>query len=284
MIISFSGKIKSGKDECAKIVQYLTSYLYQEQHKTYEEFLKSSFYNQRNNESGPEWEIKKWAGAVKQVCSILLNIPVEDFEKESVKDRVLGKEWNQPAYYRAEYNAPEPSFLPEYIKFPTADAILQEIVPAWAGIKAWEYHLEKLQNLKETHDTCYAEIGQYNVTYYPEEPITIRWMLQNVGTNAMRHVIHQNVWINCLMAYYLSDEDGDYPTWIITDTRFPNEANAVVSNKGINIRIARCLPVVHEKSTVCRRLLCSSRTPSSWRYVPSSSAVLSVRMRNRRHK
>lgn len=234
MILSVSGKIKSGKDECAKIVQYLTT----------DNTNDSQIINYHDHALSiyeSSWKVKKWAYAVKQVCSLLLNIPVEDFEKEEVKDRVLGKEWNQPAYYRAEYDSPEPIFLTRYLKFPTVEAILTDFDYECDRICTYDHYYEKLQNLKETYNSCYVELGQYNITYIPEQPITIRWLLQNVGTNAMRDVIHQNVWVNCLMNQYTCDEDMDYPSWIITDTRFPNEASAVKEKNGINIRINRSL-------------------------------------------
>ena len=37
----------------------------------------------------------------------------------------------------------------------------------------------------------------------------------------------------------VDDIPYEYPNWIITDTRFPNEADAVKSRDGINIRIER---------------------------------------------
>lgn len=94
--------------------------------------------------------------------------------------------------------------------------------------------------------------------------LTPRLMLQLIGTECMREVIHPNVWVNALMSKYLpaaslqliemdfgkSDyvkEVGNpiptgYPNWIITDMRFPNELNAVRSKSGINIRINRNCP------------------------------------------
>jgi hypothetical protein len=64
--------------------------------------------------------------------------------------------------------------------------------------------------------------------------------------------LHENTWVNATLADYKkeSSECGtssigtivncvDYPNWIITDTRFPNEAEAIKKAGGIVIRINR---------------------------------------------
>ena len=71
------------------------------------------------------------------------------------------------------------------------------------------------------------------------QPMTVRDFLQKLGTDAMRTGLHTNVWVNALMADYITDDDGDLPNWIITDTRFPNEAQAIKDKGGIIIRVHR---------------------------------------------
>ena len=73
-------------------------------------------------------------------------------------------------------------------------------------------------------------------------PLTVREFLQNLGTNAMRNGLHDNVWVNALMADYKlieygDDEQGHYPNWVITDVRFPNEAKAIKDKEGIILRV-----------------------------------------------
>lgn len=70
-IIGVSGRIGHGKDAVGDIIRGL-----------------------RNNSYGQgTWQIKKFAYKLKQIVSILTGIPVEDLEKQEVKDRVLGEEW-----------------------------------------------------------------------------------------------------------------------------------------------------------------------------------------------
>ena len=88
--------------------------------------------------------------------------------------------------------------------------------------------------------------------YILEETLTPRKMLQLLGTEAGREIIHPNIWVNALMAEYQNNlqvikskagENGftkeDKHSWIITDVRFPNEAEAVKKAGGILIRINR---------------------------------------------
>ena len=86
-------------------------------------------------------------------------------------------------------------------------------------------------------------------------PMTYREFLQKLGTEAMRDGLHTNVWVNALFADYkraldlVKSEDpkydlkveevGEYPNWIITDMRFPNEMEAVKEKEGITIRVNR---------------------------------------------
>jgi hypothetical protein len=79
--------------------------------------------------------------------------------------------------------------------------------------------------------------------------MTVRTLLQRLGTEAMRDGLHANVWVNALFADYIPvvkewDELGndtlvEYPNWIITDMRFPNEMEAVKLRFGITIRVVR---------------------------------------------
>ena len=70
MILSFSGRIGSGKDTAAQIVQEL--------------------YPEMN------WQIKGFADKLRQVASLFLGIPPEELKKQEVKEWVLSREWADP--------------------------------------------------------------------------------------------------------------------------------------------------------------------------------------------
>lgn len=78
-----------------------------------------------------------------------------------------------------------------------------------------------------------------------EKQMDIRTFLQKLGTEAVRDGLHTNAWVNALFSdYKLENHSGPtrdmrYPKWIITDCRFPNEAQAVKDKGGIIIRVNR---------------------------------------------
>ena len=100
------------------------------------------------------------------------------------------------------------------------------------------------------------ESQEFKKTQMSEEwGMTYREFLQKLGTEAMRDNLHINVWINALFADYrpINDElrqsmgnvidysNCEWPNWIITDTRFPNEMDAVKKRKGLVIKVERSL-------------------------------------------
>lgn len=60
-------------------------------------------------------------------------------------------------------------------------------------------------------------------------------MLQLIGTEALRDNLHHNVWVNALFADYKKDVS----LWVIDDVRFANEAETILKNNGILIRLTR---------------------------------------------
>ena len=166
MIIGINGYSNSGKDAVGAIIQYLQCS--PPIQVTIEEICaKYSDYEELLDEQS-EWEIRKFAGKLKDIASHLTGIDIEDFEDQEFKKTLLRSEWG----------------------------------------------------------------------------MTVREFLQKLGTDALRTGLHDNVWVNALMADYKLIEYGDdeqphLPNWIITDCRFPNEAQAIKDKGGIIIRIDR---------------------------------------------
>jgi hypothetical protein len=107
---------------------------------------------------------------------------------------------------------------------------------------------------------------------YIESKMSVRDMLQKLGTEAMRNGLHPDVWVNALFADYKDvkqSEDGlihekygehditivpnpilwkkYYPNWIISDLRFPNEYDAIKKKGGLCIKVVR--PVVNKSTS-----------------------------------
>jgi hypothetical protein len=172
-IIGVNGKIGSGKDTVGKIIQYLTSE-YRDKYNFIEWQDRVENYGSSTHS---KFEVKKFAGKLKEIAFLLTGKPVENFEEQNFKKLNMGSAWN----------------------------------------------------------------------------MTYREFLQKLGTEAMRNGLHEDVWVNALFADYkakwvptgdsVAEEDvsleKEYPNWIITDMRFPNELESVVERQGITIRVVR---------------------------------------------
>jgi hypothetical protein len=185
-IIAINGKISSGKDTVGRIIQYLTS-----EYKDKYDFIewRDRVENYGSNTYSP-FEIKKYAGKLKTIASLLTGIPVEKFEDQEFKKTLLGSEWG---------------------------------------------------TVKKNPLNSIPVFGNVNFLHM----MSVRELLQKLGTEAMREGLHENVWVNALFADYIpySTRGSDYEqiqsNWIITDMRFPNEMEAVKERKGITIRVVR---------------------------------------------
>ena len=187
MIIGINGKIGAGKDTIGSIIQYLTDKNVKGM--SFEDWYASNVYSVY--QATGKWEIKKYAGKLKQIASLLTGIPVEKFEDQEFKQKHMGLQWK----------------------------------------------------------------------------MTYREFLQKLGTEAIRDGLHPNAWVNALFADYKKEGGsegeervasdggyystpsykGQYPNWIVTDMRFPNELEAVEEREGITIRVTR--PVKKNKNT-----------------------------------
>ena len=185
MIIGINGYSGSGKDTVGIIIQYLNCLNVggnpiEEVCKNYEDH-EEWLYEQSN------WEIRKFAGKLKDIASHLTGIDIEDFEDQEFKKTNLGREW----------------WTVDYVK--------------------------RYKEENPTEDSIPVEITEVM------KPMTVRDFLQKLGTDGLRTGLHPNVWVNALMVDYIEDESN----WIITDTRFENEAIAIKNKGGIIIRIDR---------------------------------------------
>jgi hypothetical protein len=174
MIIGINGYSGSGKDTIGTIIQYLNC---DNPTTPLEEVLKDPLHNQWWLEDSSGWEVKKWAGKLKYIASLLTGIPQEKFEDQEFKKTELGPEWDRQFYTEG---------------------------------KGWQ-----------------------------KRPMLVREFLQILGTEGLRMGLHENTWVNALMADYEPVAFEQPSNWIITDTRFPNEAQAIKDAGGIVIRVDR---------------------------------------------
>jgi len=123
---------------------------------------------------------------------------------------------------------------------------LKKICSILTGIpvKKFEDQEFKKTNLGEEWDYLDYEHSMRGDTV----KMTVRELLQKVGTDLFRNQLHDNVWINALFSEYKPtrmsssfppDNDLGYPKWLITDLRFPNEFQAIKDRGGICVRVNR---------------------------------------------
>ena len=205
-LIGISGKIGSGKDTVGKLIQYFTSPEFPEI--SYKKYCKlKTVY--------PKYQIKKYADKLKDIVCLLIGCTREQLEDQEFKNTPLGKEWlrwfcvDVNGYKEIFYNQKDAEAYQKYWQEPTRNI---SIIPA---------------------------------------SLTPRLLLQLLGTDCGRKIIHENIWINALFADYRTQVDfnKNLPqncNWIITDVRFPNEADAIKERGGILVRLTRSIPVESE--------------------------------------
>jgi hypothetical protein len=225
MIIGVSGKMQSGKNLTANIIQYLVdkkkmNYTTEDTKEDLESYLK----NKHNLKC--EWQQKAFADKLKDIVCILLNCTREQLEDREFKEKELGEEWANYRY-RLHYSSPaHPQLTPD------GEYIYKNLFPS--TFKGMSEEDRKFHN---------AELIK----------LTPRLLLQLLGTESGRNIIHPNIWVNSLMSEYKVGKITDkptyhqinkdrwvgYPNWIITDLRFPNELQAIKDRGGITIRVNR---------------------------------------------
>ena len=100
MIIGINGYIGSGKDTVGRMIQYFTYDKIYIRNMTFEEFdkyaTKEGFIPFGLNVTNlPEFQIKKFAGKLKQIASLMTGISVEKFEDQDFKKTNMSQEWNR---------------------------------------------------------------------------------------------------------------------------------------------------------------------------------------------
>jgi len=137
-------------------------------------------------------------------------------------------------------NEINPSFFHENKKF--ADAI-KDTVCNWIGCTRLELEGRDFKERPLSSDWWYYEsredkertpYSKHIITTYDLIKLTPRIILQRLGTEGGRDAIHPNIWVNTLLGKYKPSD-----RWIISDCRFPNEADAIKEKGGVVVRINR---------------------------------------------
>ena len=213
MILSISGKIGSGKDTVGNILQILID-MPHFSNKAVIEYLDKKDINY-------SYENKKFADKLKDIVCLLIGCTKEQLEDRDFKETSLGEEWT---------------------RYSVANGF-------WSHSDNNPSH--KMMDSKQCTKEEYEEEVKINWQTAYKTVYTPRLLLQHIGTELFRNQIIDGIWVNALMSEYKPKEElvgttpeniqwGEvYPNWIITDTRFPNELQAVKDNGGLTIKIVR---------------------------------------------
>lgn len=214
MILSISGKIGSGKDTVGNILQILID-MPHFSNKAVIEYLDKKDINY-------SYENKKFADKLKDIVCLLIGCTKEQLEDRDFKETSLGEEWTRYSISNGFWSHSDNN--PSHKMMDSKQCTKEE------------YEEEEVKINWQT---------AYKTVYTP------RLLLQHIGTELFRNQIIDGIWVNALMSEYKPKEElvgttpeniqwGEvYPNWIITDTRFPNEHQAVKDKGGINIRVNR---------------------------------------------
>jgi hypothetical protein len=216
MVIGINGKIGSGKDTVGSIIQYLTSSEYKEGWRNYNNWLEvvdnTPLYN--------DWEIKKFANKLKDMVCILIGCTRKILENHDFKNTPLGEEWNKLKITYSDGYDKIVDFFPYNFDINKLEDV--------KGKRAYIHNIETVQ-------------------------LTPRLLMQLLGTECGRNIIHPDIWVNSLFNGYKLSKDSivhknknnqyydkaEYPNWIITDLRFPNEFDKIKKHGGITINVVR---------------------------------------------
>lgn len=225
-LIGISGKINSGKDTIGKLINFHATGGFD----TYTDLEGFLNYYDDGTDMYP-FKIKKFADKLKDIVCILIGCTREQLEDREFKEKELGEEWN---------------------KYVVKNLNSGNTISPYFSTK------EEAQKWEQSQD-WYEVTGGYDSSTILVK-MTPRLLLQLLGTDCGRQIIHPNIWINALMSEYVSVKVKDAllnkktkeasdklwkighlreSNWVITDVRFPNEAKAIKDRGGILIRINR---------------------------------------------
>lgn len=200
--ITIAGQKQVGKDSSARIIQAtLVCDSFSFHLKDGEVEIRSSVVI--GSDIGSRIHIVHFADALKKACHVIFGIPLEDMETEEGKQKLTKVRW------------------PVDIMPPQSE---DELIPKHHLWQAWTSYCEEFPN-----------------DPIDEEFMTVRQVLQFVGTELFRNQLDPDVWLNSIFLKSWAEDD----IVIIADARFPNEA-ALGCKNGLLIRVERDTGLVND--------------------------------------
>ncbi len=179
-LIGISGKKQSGKNTVALIWQYLydyysSNYTHPITVKDFKEYVKN------NHHLKSVWIQKSFAHKIKQITCILLGCTMEQLEDPIFKETPLGEEWVKYELSYVSHDRLSYCNCTEYYK---------------------KYFCSEEEAIKYIEDDL--EVDQDSIEISKIE-LTPRLLLQLLGTECGRQIIHPDIWVTSLLADYRGD-------------------------------------------------------------------------------
>ena len=175
-----------------------------------------SYFWYRHQNLIPKKKIYKtvaFADPIKEMLSHLLNINREDFESREIKENCFV---NFSNFCKVYTNGIGPQFIPEYLP----DSKFSKLAKEWNPELSKEYYL------------------------------SVRQVMQLFGTEIMRNILDDKIWINCVL------NRSNKNNLIISDLRFITEYEEIKKRNGFIIYIDRGLtPGTHKSESEMQILL-----------------------------
>lgn len=154
-----------------------------------------------------------FADPIKEMLSHLLNMDREDFESREIKENCFV---NFSSFCKVYTNGIGPQFISEYLP----DSKFSKLAKEWNPELSKEYYL------------------------------SIRQVMQLFGTEIMRNILDDKIWINCIL------NRSNKNNLIISDLRFITEYEEIKKRNGFIIYIDRGLtPGTHKSESEMQILL-----------------------------
>ena len=197
-LIGISGKIGSGKDLIGQLINYIETGG-SETYIDLQGFLE--FYNDAQLEDGSwlyPYEIRKFADKLKDIVCMLIGCTRAQLEDREFKEKELGEEWNIYHIIGPRYKDRKMIILQSFINYYDAIDFFKRNEIDYGGFKTpinWSGYEEDIPYIETTR-------------------LTPRKLLQLLGTDCGRKIIHPNIWVNALFSdykpsvYYMCDRCG----------------------------------------------------------------------------
>lgn len=214
---------------------------------------------------------KKFADKLKDIVCLILGCTREQLEDREFKEKELGPEWSKWRIMEKESFGKQVDTVSRYL---------------FSSQPFYSSEEEAIRNTPKNKLTDWRD-----TTYFVEEiKLTPRLLLQLLGTECGKEIIHPRIWVNSLMSDYKEIwndpnpiEGNDYKInsleimsddvyritynegqseaevykeeiftldWLITDVRFPDEVGIIKQKQGIVIRINRHFDIIRYEEAV----------------------------------